>query len=240
MSTTLSTTAMAAMLQAKTGIGLSSALCLDRLNEAFRKINQMSKGGFIWQLQQTSLVWTTGNVVTSLPADFDPGKTAILRGNGTDTPTNTEIPYVPYKEFVNEAHYQTTQPGFVSAWSFYPSFISAPSSYAWKAIIGPPDAAFTAPTTTLPFTYHSVSYAPVALGPGNFFPTPDQFDSLIVDLAWAEVEDIYRGSDADKIRARAMQGIMEIIDTYRSDRYDLAGITDQVAQAAEKNAENAR
>jgi len=231
--------AMVTLLQRKTGLGLAQADCVDRLNEAFRKINQSSKGGFIWQVKQTNLVWAGSTLTVALPSDFDPGKTAVLKGNGIDTPTATEIPYLPYKDFVNATHYQTTATGFLSAWSFYPNF-TLPTSYAWTAVYGPASAAFTQPTTSLPFMYHAVNYPAVAYGAGNYFPTPDQFDSLIVDLAWAEVAGIYRQSDAETIRQRAMQGVMELIDTYRTDRYDLAGITDEIAQKQEKGAEGAK
>ena len=238
MSTTLSMTSMVTLLQRKTGLGLAQADCVDRLNEAFRKINQMSKGGFIWQLKTGNAALGAGLLTFTLPSDFDPGKQAVLYGPTLPATTSTVIPYLPVKDFVNANHYQTTQPGFFSAWTFYPTF-TIPTSYLWLGQIGPPGAAIASPTA-LPLYYHAVNFAPVAYGAANYFPTPDQFDSMIVDLAWAEVASIYRQSDAEQIRQRAMQGIMEIIDTYRTDRYDLAGITDEIAQKQEKGAEGAK
>lgn len=238
MSTTLSMTAMVALLQRKTGLGLQTQDCVDRLNEAFRSINQRSKGGFVWQLKNTALTFLSNTTTTAAPSDFDAGKTALLRGDGAIVPVTTTIPYQPMKDFVNQVHFQTTSPGFFAAWTCYPNFV-LPTSYAWTIALGPASALIAQPIT-LPFTYHAVNFAPVANGAGNYFPTPDQFDSLIVDLAVAEIQDIYRLSDGTKTRERAYQAINEIIDTYRTDRYDLAGVTDNIAQAQEKQAEGAR
>jgi hypothetical protein len=237
MSQTLSMTAMVALLQRKTGIGLASSDCVDRLNEAFRKINQMSKGGFIWQFRQAGLAVPVGAQVNiNLPSDFDPGKTAILRGNLS--PTNTIIPYVPMKDWVNQEHFQTTGLNQFYAWTFLPNF-TAPTTYPYTMKLGPASA-FPTGGTTLQFFYHSLVLPPVALGAGNYFPTPDQFDSLIVDLAVAEIRNIYRMSGGQEEIASAMQAIAEIIDTYRSDRFDLAGISDQMAQAQEKQFEGSK
>ena len=240
MSTTLSMAAMVTLLQRKTGLGLAQADCVDRLNEAFRKINQSSKGGFIWQVQEAPIsVGASSNVVITMPTNFDPGKTAVLRGDGVVTPTNTVIPYQPAKDWANATHYQTTAPGFFSAWTFVPNFSgSPPTTYPYIMLLGP-NGAFGTPVT-LTLIYHAVNYAAVPYGTNYYFPTPDQFDSLIVDLAWAEVARIYRQSDAATIKQEAMQGVMELIDTYRTDRYDLAGITDEIAQKQEKGAEGAK
>ncbi len=240
MSTTLSMAAMVTKLQRKTGLGLAQADCVDFLNEAFRKINQSSKGGFIWQLKATTITVPNGAQVNiALPSDFDPGKTAVLRGNAPlGTATATIIPYFQVKDFVNQEHYQTGTVSQFSCWTFTPNF-SAPTSYPFNMILGPKTAYPTA-TLQLPFYYHAVNYPVVAYGASNYFPSPDQFDSMIVDLAIAEVGDVYRMSDAVQKRQMAMQAINEIIDTYRSDRYDLSGLSDQAAQAQEKNFEKAK
>jgi hypothetical protein len=228
---------MVARLQRKTGLGLANADCVDFLNEAFRKVNQMSKGGFIWQFKgPVNIVTPLFSAPIALPADFDPGKTAVLRGNAT--PTSTVIPYVPMKDFVNQAHFETGVTGFFSAWTFFPSF-TVPTLYAYLMQLAPTTAMNGVPYT-LQLWYHAVNFAPVALGASNYFPTPDQFDSMIVDLAVAEVRNIYRMSGDQQEMNLAMQAIMEVIDTYRTDRYDLAGLTDQMAQAQEKQVEKAK
>lgn len=239
MSTTLSTLQMVTMLNRKTGLGLPDGI--DFINEAFRKVNQMQKGGFIWQLKFTNInipAFSFGPF--ALPADFDPGKKAVLRGDGTVTPTKTVIPYVPVKDFVNEENFQTTGGGFFSAWTFYPTFtITAPTSYSYVMQIAP-SSALGGPPIVLPFYYHAVNFQPFAAAANVYFPTPDQFDNLIVDLAIAEVRNVYRMSGQQDEVEQAVAAIAQIIDTYRTDRYDLAGLTDQVAQAQEKQTEKAK
>jgi hypothetical protein len=228
-------TSMVTMLGIKTGLGLPQAYCVDRLNEAFRKIDQMSKGGFVWQFRTTSLITPATDLPISLPTDFNPGKTAVLRGATAGTLTNTTIPYVPYKDFVNQQHFENAASGMFSAWTFYPN-TSPPPQYVMRLA---PVPAFGHGPYTLPFGYHALTNTPLVYG-SNYFPTPDEFDSLIVDLAVAEVRDIYRMSGDQQKKAETMQAIMEIIDTYRTDRYDLAGLTDQMAQAQEKQVEKAK
>ena len=234
MSTTLSTTQMIALLQLKTGLGLSSPFCLDRLNEAFRLINQSGEGGLVWQLKQTTIVVPPGAITAiALPADFDPGKTAILRGT-VSTGTLTEIPYMKWSDFVGQEHFQTTQADFFACWTYQTTF-TPPTSYTYSMKLGPATA-FPSAGQSLPFTYHAVSLPPVASGAGNYFPTPDQFDSMIVDLARAEIEGIYRMTPSGA-GPQAMKAVMQIIDTYRSDRANLAGLSDQMAQAQEAQIE---
>ncbi len=239
MSTTLSTNAMVALLQRKTGIGLSASDSMDRLNEAFRRVGQMSKGGFIWQLKQTTLAIPAGAIVpVALPADFDPGKSAFLFGNGVTTPTATLIPYKSPVEFANEQHFQTGTIGNFSSWTFKPNFtLAAPTSYGWSLLLAPNEAYPLPGIVNLGFFYHAVNFPAFAAANNVYFPTPDQFDSMIVDLAVAEVRNIYGMARSNDEYQMAYQAIAEIIDTYRTDRYDLAGLTDQVAQAQEKQVE---
>lgn len=242
MSTTLSTNAMITRLKYKTALGLTDAAALDYLNEAFRKVNQMSKGGFIWQLKRTTVTIAAGaQVATALPIDFDSGKSAFLYGAATVTPTDTLIPYKTPGEFANEQNFQTTGIGAFSSWTFYPNFtFGPPTAYNWTLRLAP-DAAFplVAPLV-LGFYYHAVNFAPFAQGNNVYFPTPDQFDSMIVDLAIAEVRNVYRMSGGQEELGLAMQAIAEVIDTYRTDRYNLAGISDQMAQAQEKQFEGSK
>lgn len=243
MSTTLSTTQMVAQLQRKFPLNISTTEAMERLNEAFRKINQMSKGGFIWQLKQSAITLPAGaQVANALPADFDPGKKAIIYGDGTVTPTKTEIPYLPYVEAVKQQHFPNQKIGGFACWTFKPNFtLTAPTSYGWTAVFFPSDAfPLAAGGVTLPIIYHAVNFQPFAAAANVYFPTPDQFDSLIIDLAEAELSRIYGRSGWDKIAAQATQAIQEMIDTYRTDRYDLAGIADQMLQSQEKQTERAK
>lgn len=242
MSTTLSTNAMIALLQRKTGLGLGNTDCMDFLNEAFRKVNQMSKGGFIWQLKQTTLTAPAGPIAAiALPADFDPGKSAFLFGNGVTTPSATTIPYRTPSEFLIEQHFQTTGTGAFSSWTFRPNFtLTAPTSYLWSLLLAPNSAYPLAVPVSLGFFYHAVNYAAFAAANDVFFPTPDQFDSLLVDLAVAEVRNIYRMSGEEGEVQKAMAAIADVIDTYRTDRFNLAGLTDQLAQSQEQQLEKGK
>src|SRR5271169_1239903 len=246
MSTTLSTTQMVAKLQRKFPLGLGSSDCMDFLNEAFRKIDQMSKGGFIWQLNTTSINLPSGAATQiNLPADFDPGKSAWLSGTNVSagySPTLTEIPYKPYKEFVNQQHFQVTGSANFSCWTCIPNFsIGPPLTFgAYTLKLAPTSAYPLANNLIMSFLYHSVNFPPLAISPSTYFPTPDQFDSLIVDIAEAELARVYKVSGYDTLMQSAITAVQNIIDTYRTDRYDLAGLTDQMAQAQEKQAERAK
>ena len=246
MSTTLSTTQMVARLQRKFPLGLGVNDCMDFLNEGFRKIDQMSKGGFIWQLNVASLVLPAGAATpVPLPADFDPGKSAWMRCDPFSVyllPTLTEIPYKPYKEFVNQEHFQVNGVGNFACWTFTPSFILGPPLVNFKYILRmAPVTAYPLPgNVTLDFFYHSVAFAPLNVGPAIYFPTPDQFDSFIIDLAEAELARVYKVSGFEKVAGAATAALAEMIDNYRTDRFDLAGLMDETMQAQEKGAERAR
>lgn len=232
---------MITKLQQKFPIGIGTQQWLDFLNEAFRKVNQMQKGGFVWQLKKTNITVVAGaQVGTALPADFDPGKSAFLSGPaiGTATP----IPYKPVSEFLAEQDFQVQGTGAFSSWTFRPNFtVAAPTNYAWVLLLAP-DTAFPLGVggVTLALWYHAVNYPALTAAGNAFFPTPDQFDSLIMDLAEAEARREYTASGWDKLAAGATQSLQELIGDYRTDRYDLAGIMDVTMQAQEKAVERDR
>ena len=242
MSTTLSTTGMITILQRKFPIGIGTAQWLDFLNEAFRKINQMEKGGFVWQLKFAQLTIPAGvQVPNALPADFDPGKSAYLYSRTTTTPTSTQIPYKPLSDFTVEQHFQSMGISMFSSWTFRPNFtFGPPTSYAWTMSLAPDTAFPLAPGVTMGFYYHAVNFQPFTAAANVFFPTPDQFDSLIMDLAEAEARREYTASGWDKLAASATGSIQELVGAYRTDRYDLAGIQDVTMQAQEKAVERDR
>lgn len=241
MSTTLTTQQLVAKLQRKFPLGISSTDAMDFLNEAFRRVNQMSKGGFAWQLKGSTINIPAGPAVpTTLPNDYDPGKKAIIWGI-SGTPTKTEIPYKSYAEIVNEQHYPAQQLAAFSAWTQVPQFtLSAPTSYQWLISLYPADAFPLANPAVLGLVYHAVSFPPFPVSATVYFPTPDQFDSFICDLAEAELARVYNRSGWDKLEARAMQGLSEMVDSYRTDKLDLASLGDQVMTAQEKQVERSR
>jgi hypothetical protein len=209
------------------------------LNEAFRKINQMSKAGFVWQIYTTLITAPAGGATTiNLPNNFDPGKSAWLRGQPGSTTTDTIIPYKPNQEFYMQEHFSSMGIGQFSAWTYRPNFALGP--VPWVLMLSP-GAAFPLPAPiNFYISYHAVSFPSLAYGAAIYFPTPDQFDSLIIDLAEAEVTRIYRASGWEKIQQKAMESVAEMIDTYRTDRYDLSGLTDLTMQAQERQLDKAK
>lgn len=234
---------MVTRLQRKFPLGLGSTDCMDFLNEGFRKINQMSADGFIWQFKNTTVVLPAGaQIANPLPVDFDPGKSAFLYGANTISPTPTLIPYKTPGEFVNQQLFPNQQIAAFACWTFYPNFtLIAPTSYPYTLKLAPNDAfPLAGGGLTLPFFYHAVNFQPFVAAANIFFPTPDQFDSLIIDLAEAELSRIYGHAGWDKIAMQATQAVTALIDTYRTDRYDLAGLTGEAMQAQEKATERAK
>jgi hypothetical protein len=228
---------MVARLKRKFPLGMSDQDAMDFLNEAYRKINQTSKAGYIWQVRATTITVPVGAATDlALPTDFDPGKSAWLRNQTifSTQPTNTIIPYKPFKEFFNQEHFSTTNIMQFAAWSFRPIITGAPTTYSWVMNLRPSDAFPLTVPVTFDLTYHSATFAPIAIGAANYFPTPGQFDSLIIDLAEAEYSRIYGKAGWEKIQQQALSGVMEIIDTYRTDRYNLSGISDLAIQAQER------
>jgi len=245
MSLTLNTTQMVARLQRKFPIGLGATDCMDFLNEAFRKIDQFSKAGFIWQVTTAVLSLPAGvSAAVSLPSTtgiaFDPGKSAWLRGFPTSSALATTIPFKSYQEFYNQQHFSAGQIGLFSCWTYVPDWTAAPVTYAYKMLLAPEEAYPLPAPLQMQFTYHKVTNAPLTVGANIYFPTPDQFDSLIIDLAEAELGRIYKRSGWDADRAAALQGVAEIIDNYRTDKFDLAGLSDLVIQAQERQADKAK
>jgi hypothetical protein len=233
---------MVTRLKRKFPIGLTDADAMDFLNEAYRKINQTSKAGYIWQVRTTQVVALAGVAADiQLPGDFDPGKSAWLRATSAAVaPTLTTIPYKSFQDFYLQENFTTTAIGQFSAWSFRPIILAAPASYSWVMSLKPASAYPLAGNITFDFTYHSATWTALTQGAGNYFPTPGQFDSLIIDLAEAEYSRIYGRAGWEKIQQQAMGGIMEIIDTYRTDRYDLAGVSDLAIQMQERTSDKTK
>ncbi len=250
MSSTLNTQEMVRILKRKFPLGLTNADAIDFLNEAFRKINQAQKGGFIWQVKTTTLTIPAAvsppdpTLDIALPSDFDPGKSAWLYGRpGTAVPTATLIPYQPFQQFQMQENFSTNAVGQFSAWSFRPAFTAAvphTTGYVWVLNLKPFEAFPLVVPLTLDFKYHSCSYATVVEAVDHYFPTPGQFDSLIIDLAIAEYGEVYGKANWQAKRDAAMQGVNEIIDTYRTDRYDLSGISDLAIQIQERQSDKTK
>lgn len=227
---------MVTQVQKRVPIGIDGTAGMFYLNEAFRKLNQLSKGGFVWQIKQATLAFAGSALTVAAPADFDPGKQAVLRGL-----QSLPVTYFPWKDFVRQENFTVVpEAGLFTAWTYRPNFVfGPPTTYGWTIQVGPAAAANPV-AMNLTLVYHAVNFAPFTAAANVFFPTPDQFDSAIVDLAVAQAKEDYGISGFDRVAQQANQALAEMIDTYRSDRFDLAGLFDETAQAKEKQTERDR
>lgn len=233
MSTTLSTQAMVAALQRRLPLGFTTTFAMDVLNEAFRWVNQ--QGHFVWQLRRAN----PGVVVAStgyfpLPQDCDPGKPFYLGGKAGIY--NLEIPYLPYEQALKEQHYGTniTQ-GMYSAWTLETAFTPAPSiTYYYRGLVFPPEARpVGAGTDTLPFIYHALPGAQLSIGASIYFPTPDTFDSMLVELAEAKITRFYRLSGWEAVLRDVQSSFVPMLDAYRSTKLSVQSMMDQERLAKE-------
>lgn len=139
MSTTLSTTTMIAQLQARCPIGASASYCLDRLNEAFRNINQ--RASFLYQFKTTTVSTGGANTNTfAFPSDCDMGRDIVIVG-----PANWSIPipYQPYEVATKRTFTDLTFTGTgqFGAWSYITNYTGSPPTYNYKGYLFPAAAA---------------------------------------------------------------------------------------------------
>jgi hypothetical protein len=238
MSNLTSTTSMVTECQTRVPIGLSSTFWMKKLNEAFRWISQ--KGNYVWDIKSTSMTLST--FYFQLPTDCDPGKPMYLAGPTSGSgayasilfPKST-IPYKPWDETLDQQYSEMVVPkGLFSCWTFTTAFVG--SSYLYRAYLYPLTAGPTGGDSfTMDFAYHmDVSNVELALGANVYFPTPNSFDNLLIELAEAEARRIYGLAGSEMIQKRAESAIVNLLDSYRSTKNSLAGLTDQQKQVSEK------
>lgn len=243
MSTLTSTTNLVAECQRRVPIGLADAHWMRKLNEAYRWISQ--KGNYVWDVKKGTVAVGVGATTFTIPSDCDPGKPMYLSGNAS---LPTLIPYKPWDETLmnqgNEVAYFGTMgvnpvPGLYSVWSFYTTFSAGPpTSYAYTGILYPASAAPTGTTGqfNLAFAYHTdVSGVEFTQATNVYFPTPNSFDNLLIELAEAETRRIYGLAGWDIIQKRAESAIVNLLDSYRSTKNVLSGLVDQQKQVQEAN-----
>lgn len=241
MSNLTSTTAMVAQLQTRVPIGLSSTFWMTKLNEAYRWISQ--KGNFIWDLNGTDVSVNAGVNYFDIPSDCDPGKPMYVAGpyawSGTGDTMKSTIPYKPWDETLDQQFAEVTAPpGLFSCFTVLTIFTAGPPPvYAYQGVLYPESAKPTVTTGTgsFNFIYHAdVSGTEIPLAANQYFPTPNSFDNLLIELAEAEARRIYGLSGWDVIQKRAESAIVNLLDSYRSTKNVLAGLVDQQKQATEK------
>lgn len=247
MSNLLSTDEMVAECKTRVPIGLSSAFWMKKLNEAYRWISQ--KGNFIWDIKAGIVNVPIGSTAFGLPSDCDPGKPIWLAGPssggvGGSSSTgvfNALIPYQPWDESLNQQYAEVTMPpGMFSCWTFATFFSGSPPAYTSYTYVGQLFPASAAPTAgtgafTLPVYYHTDVYGTEFTEAANvYFPTPNSFDNLLIELAESEARRIYGLAGWDIIQKRAESAIVNLLDSYRSTKNVLSGLMDQQKQVSEK------
>jgi hypothetical protein len=239
---------MVAQLQTRVPIGLSSTFWMTKLNEAYRWISQ--KGNFVWDLKEPTELFTllVNNTIKKLPPDCDPGKPIYLSGpissaGSSNTSVSTVIPFKPWDELLDQQYAEVVAPtGLFSCFSIVSRFENNPypppsKLYDYAVQFYPVSAAPT--PSTGDFTFKMVYHADVgstefALGTSIYFPTPNSFDNLLIELAEAEARRIYGLAGWEIIQKRAESAIMNLLDSYRSTKNVLAGLVDQQKQVSEK------
>ena len=81
--------------------------------------------------------------------------------------------------------------------------------------------------------YHGIPNMILTTGAATYYPTPDEFDDLIVLRAESEVRKIYGFQFAMESRKEAEDMAAKLLDRYRSTKEDLAGMVDQVRNTKE-------
>jgi hypothetical protein len=238
MSNLTSTTSMVAQLQTRVPIGLSSTFWMTKLNEAYRWISQ--KGNFIWDVKYANITLNSYVNTFSLPPTCDPGKPMVLVGPLPDVPNaalelNSVVTYVPWDVAMDQRYSEmSTIPGLVSCWTFATNFTAGPPpTYGYTAYIFPLDTVIT--NSQFRLVYHTdVASTEIPLAANQYFPTPNSFDNLLIELAEAEARRIYGLAGWDIIQKRAESAITSLLDSYRSTKNVLAGLTDQQKQVNER------
>jgi len=224
VSTTLNLNAMVADVQNRIPMGLSSSYITDRLNESFRWIAQQES--FLWNLRRTTVAVDAVTVDFPLPAGADPGDVMSLYGSAFEY----EIPFIPFVRFSQQGVWNRgPQSGMFSAWTI----LNTGSSYMGKMA---PDTELVAPEELNLFYHATVS--PISLGTA-FFPSPDEFDSLIVDLTEAEIKRRYYLAGWEGVQQKATEQVKKLMDVYASSKKYIQGLADQAARTQEAQVKRA-
>lgn len=237
MSTLLSTQAMVAECQRRVPIQLTNAFWMRKLNEAYRSVSQ--KGAYVWDERSISFTLLSGAVSFDPPATFDPGKPMHLAGPTSGTGAyagigvNTLIPKISWEDAMLQQYSEMPViAGMFSAWAL--TTVISGGGYAYKGYLFPSTSLPTGGNLQFTFSYH-IDVASVELVESAvvFFPTPNIFDGLFIDLAEAEVKRIYGLAGWEIVQKKAEAAIMPILDVYRSQKNAPAGLLDQQKQTNE-------
>lgn len=218
MSARKSTSVMVADLIRRINLSYTQNFAMDRLNDAFLWMCQ--QGAFVWLLKRTTVtVANTGYF--DLPVDFDPGKPSYLQGNIL----LAEIPLKSMEEVYANLHYgDNVQRGSYSCWAIETVLPIVTNQYKGWTV---PSQAWPVATETLKFVYHTLAPDALGIGASTYFPTPGQFDPLIIDLAEAEIGRIYKLSGWESALQKAQASFIPLLDLYRTTKLSIMGVLDQ-------------
>ena len=212
-------------IQSRIPMGLGQPYIILRLNETFRWIAQQES--FMWQLRRKIVAVDPDTVDFPLPDDADPGDIMSLYGEDF----KAEIPFIPFQRFSQQQIFPSRIPVAApfSAWTIV---APAPPAQPPPAFIGKlaPDTPLLAPVE-LNLFYHA-SAQPVT-DPDLFFPSPDEFDSSLVDLTEAEIKRRYHIGGYEQVQQKAIESVKKLTDVYKSSKTLIQGMADQAARTQE-------
>ena len=226
MSTTLDTSTMVAQLGQRLPLGYSSGFLNDKLNQAFRYIDQ--QGNFVWQLALSTPTVLTGTNFFTIPSTIDYGKPMMVAGPVSGVGGSANYPSIQWLPFDKAYQLHMGEIGGGAA----PGNYSGWTNVKTNAILFPSAAAPNIGNFSMVLIGHSYT-VPLAYGAGIFFPTPDCFDDVIVDLAEAEVRRIYSLPQCEYIMQRAQSGLSRFVDLYRSTKDIMSGLMEEKMRSGE-------
>lgn len=208
-------------------IRLSTSFWTARLNEAYRFVCQ--QGSFPWALV-TSTVTVASDGTFPVPSDFSPGKDAFLYKDAV------LVEYLPYDRAKTHGDYGIGAATY-SCWTYYSNLSGAPGSYGYTGLVFPENAR---PSTTDSATlvYHTGIPTPLTSGT-QYFPSPPEFDSLIMELAESEARRRYDNSGFEIVQKRAQAQLVLMMQNYRTTKDTALGVVEQTLRVQDDQAEKA-
>ncbi len=230
-------TQLAGRVQDRLPTGLDTTLLVTTLNELYQ---QSTLKPLKWNLANTVLDFVlgtdpsdTGDVVASLPADFDPGMPAFLSGDPA-IGYGAEIPWKSVEEaYHHQAYAVTAAEGHYSIWTFRPGGDNDYQAVLYPASAGPPTVDAVPGEHNLPFVYHKII---TAISAGSTFPWPEQFDPLIIDLCEAEIRRTHSWGAWEVPQKKAQDLIANLVEGYLTTKAVVSSLTLETRRAAELEA----
>jgi hypothetical protein len=242
---TVPVSVMVDQLQQRVPMNLSRSYCVDKLNQAFQWIEQ--QGAFTWDIRLTGVtvlqdqyrIDLTGNstfgpespaTVVDL-SEVDVGKPMSVFQSPL-TGFRVKIPFVPVDQYGLYQIFNTTPiPGVFAVWTLkYETAISA-----YQILFAPSSAKVLDPAgLQFLLQFHKVGTSKLGDSASAYFPTPDQFNSLLVDLAEAEIKRNYGLMGAEVAQQKSQASIMMLADQYRSTKMFQPGLQEEGKDAQEE------